>query len=129
VRHLGRARSARSHLARCFGSQFHALQSGSLESPPRPARQVEAALATAVAHTYCFPLPQATVAPPVPSEQPMQMTFASRELGVALIGTLAGCSGTRGQASVGYISEMAFKKLACNIRYSKSSQAYADVLP
>jgi hypothetical protein len=54
----------------------------------------------------CFPL-QETAPPPVQILPLMLTTFASQELVAVHLGTLGGCSGTRGQASAGYIFEKA----------------------
>jgi len=61
----------------------------------------------AVAQKDCCLLLQGTVPPPVQISLLMQTTFASQELVAVHLGTLGGCSGTRGQASAGYIFEKA----------------------
>jgi hypothetical protein len=78
-----------------------------LGNQPRPAKPVVAALVIAVAQKdCCLPL-QETVPPQVQILPLMLMTFASQELAAVHLGTLGGCSGTRGQASAAYIFEKA----------------------
>lgn len=92
-------------------------------------KPVAAVLETAVAHRDCFLLPQGIVAPPAPFGQPMPMTVVFQGQAVVLTGTPAGCSGTRGQASVEYISGMAFEVLVFMFRDPIRLQAYANILP
>jgi hypothetical protein len=107
VPHLGTVHSARLHPARYSGSPPPSRRSTNLGNQPRPAKPVVTALGIVVAQKdCCLPL-QETALPPVQILPLMLMTFVSQEPVAVHLGTLGGCSGTRGQASAGYIFEKA----------------------
>ena len=105
--HLGTVHSARLHPARYSESPPPSRRSTNLGNRPRPAKPVVAALVIVVAQKDCYLRLQETVPPPVQILPPMLMTFASQGPVAVHLGTLGGCSGTRGQASAGYIFEKA----------------------